>query len=87
MYTNIDTAHPLKTISEFLRNATICCHVDINADNVIAALTIIMRHNVFTFDNRYWVQLTGTAMGAPEAKELNFAKSIPSKVRFSQLLD
>ena len=67
MYTNINTTHALQKISDFLKNSTICRHVDINPDDVITALTIIMRHNVFRFDSRYWVQLTGTAMGAPPA--------------------
>ena len=69
MYTNIDTNHaPLRTISHFLRDSTICCNIDINPDNsILSTLSIIMQHNVFTFDSCFWVQLTGTAMGTPPA--------------------
>jgi hypothetical protein len=30
---------------------------------VLEAITIVMKHNVFQFDDTFWLQLTGTAMG------------------------
>lgn len=68
MYTNIDTQHALREISAFLNSPyfdnTAC---DIDSSAVTDALRIIMVHSVFSFDNRYYLQLTGTAMGAPPA--------------------
>jgi len=30
-------------------------------------LEIVMRNNIFSFSNIYWIQLSGTAMGTPAA--------------------
>ena len=69
MYTNIDTKHALDEIEQFLRhtNPLICVVENISVDAIIAAMKIIMYHNVFKFGNTCWVQLTGTAMGTPPA--------------------
>jgi hypothetical protein len=67
MYTNIDTAHALAVITDFLRHHPICHEIPVIAEPLIAALSIIMRHNVFQFGDTYWVQLTGTAMGTAPA--------------------
>jgi hypothetical protein len=65
MYTNIDTEHALNEITDFLRNNPFPNEVNIPA--LIDGLRIVMRHNVFRFGDTFWIQQTGTAMGAPPA--------------------
>ena len=36
-------------------------------DFFLAALEIIMKLNVFSFDDTFWLQTSGTAMGTPAA--------------------
>jgi hypothetical protein len=67
MYTNIDTNHALTEIEKFLRKSPISVLEDVNVDALIAALCLIMEHNVFVFGDTFWRQLTGTAMGTPPA--------------------
>jgi hypothetical protein len=67
MYTNIDTAHALSEIGQYLRQSAICVAERIDPDILLQALSIIMNHNLFIFGDTYWVQLTGTAMGTPPA--------------------
>jgi hypothetical protein len=67
MYTNIDTSHALRVIAEFLRSSRICTLEKIKTETLIGALDIIMHNNLFKFGDTYWVQLKGTAMGAPPA--------------------
>lgn len=67
MYTNIDTTHAIQVISEFLKNSPITEIEMINTSAVMDAIRIIMNHNLFTFGNTFWVQLSGTAMGTPPA--------------------
>ena len=64
MYTNIDTPHALEKITTFLATYN---HPQVNVPALIQALRIIMTHNLFKFGDTFWVQLTGTAMGAPPA--------------------
>jgi hypothetical protein len=64
MYTNIDTNHALTEICAFLATYS---HPEVNVPALIHALRIIMTHNLFKFGDTFWVQLTGTAMGAPPA--------------------
>ena len=64
MYTNIDTKHALEEISAFLATYD---HPKVNVPALLQALRIIMTHNLFKFGDTFWVQLTGTAMGAPPA--------------------
>jgi hypothetical protein len=67
MYTNIDTDDALETIDKYLRQTDACRTLDTDCDSIMAALKIIMRHNVFRFGDTYWLQLQGTAMGTPPA--------------------
>ena len=64
MYTNIDTKHALEEITQFLQSYS---HPLVNVKALLQALRIIMTHNLFKFGDTFWVQLTGTAMGAPPA--------------------
>jgi hypothetical protein len=34
---------------------------------ILEALELVMRNNIFQFDNTFWMQLTGTAMGTSVA--------------------
>jgi hypothetical protein len=63
MYTNINTGHALKVIATFLESHPLACGLPANA--LIAALELVMRHNIFQFGDTYWHQLCGTAMGTP----------------------
>jgi hypothetical protein len=66
MYTNIDTKHALHTIGTYLRhNQRLFAEVPLDA--LLEALTLVMTHNVFSFGDTYWLQLSGTAMGTPPA--------------------
>lgn len=73
MYTNIDTAHALTVIREFLSNSELIKRVPpsdpayVNHQAVLDALRILMYHNVFQFGDTFWCQKTGTAMGTPPA--------------------
>ena len=63
MYTNIDTTHGLQTLKQWFALHSHELPQDYNVDMVIRATEIVMRNNVFQFDDTYWIQLTGTAMG------------------------
>jgi hypothetical protein len=67
MYTNIDTATGISSIKQFL-----ICNRDRISTNFPSNLfleipEIVMKNNIFSFANTYWLQLTGTAMGTPAA--------------------
>ena len=67
MYTNIDTQHALNEIKTFLMTSPIPQQEGVDARALLAALHIIMEHNVFQFGDMHWIQLSGTAMGTPPA--------------------
>jgi len=63
MYTNINTRHAFEVIEQFL--ATLPQeHIH---PGLLSGLKIVMEHCVFQFGSDYFVQLSGTAMGAPPA--------------------
>lgn len=66
MGTNIDTDHALSVVSEFLRTHPLCQNI-CNFNSINRGLEILMRNNLFKFGNTCWLQLEGTAMGAPPA--------------------
>ena len=67
MYTNIDTKHAIDVITYFFKTTDFPARACIDHVAVIEGLKIIMYHNIFKFDDKYWIQLCGTAMGTPPA--------------------
>ena len=71
MYTNIDTAHAIPSISQFLLldryGRYIVQETKVHVPLLIDALSLIMGNNHFRFDDTYWHQISGTAMGTPPA--------------------
>ena len=68
MYTNINTKHALQEITHFLHSDEFLNFgLTLNVNAVLKGLEIIMNHSIFKFNERFFVQLTGTAMGTPPA--------------------
>ena len=66
MYTNIPTDQAINDISTYLFLHRYMFD-DIPIRAVLDALHLLMRNNMFSFGDTYWLQLSGTAMGAPPA--------------------
>jgi hypothetical protein len=66
MYTNIETNHAMQVITTYFEEHE-APGSDFPTEALLAALDIIMKNNVFKFEDTYWLQLTGTAMGTPPA--------------------
>ena len=73
MYTNIDTDHALKVISEWLESIIDQLPPDIPLPAVIDAMAIVMRNNLFEWGDKRFLQLLGTAMGTLSAVMWNNA--------------
>jgi hypothetical protein len=67
MYTNIDTTHAINQLRMFFKTSDYCTTIQREADCIIDALELLMKYNIIKFDDTYWLQLQGTAMGAPPA--------------------
>jgi hypothetical protein len=67
MYTNIDTDLGLKTFREFLQHNQDKIPKDFPTNLFLCILESVMRNNIFTFADTFWLQLSGTAMGTPIA--------------------
>jgi hypothetical protein len=67
MYTNIDTTTGIDTFKDFLVTNTDKLPKDFPTSLFLHILEIVMRNNIFSFGDTYWLQLTGTAMGTPAA--------------------
>ena len=67
MYTNIQTTHGLNTLKRWLLLHAHELPQNFPTDMVLEALELVMRNNIFQFDNTFWIQLTGTAMGTSVA--------------------
>lgn len=63
MYTNIDTAHGLETMKKWFDLHAHELPYKFPTQMVLDAIKLVMYNNVFQFDDTYWLQLTGTAMG------------------------
>jgi hypothetical protein len=63
MYSNINTDHALSVVSDWFDLHAAQIPKDFPRAKVLTGLRIIMKNNVFTFGNRFWLQLNGTAMG------------------------
>jgi hypothetical protein len=67
MYTNINTEVGISSIREFLTANTNKIPTNFPHELFLWTLECVMTHNVFSFADTYWLQLTGTAMGTPSA--------------------
>eukprot|EP00957_Ditylum_brightwellii_P168062 12794576-Ditylum_brightwellii.AAC.1 len=66
MYTNIKTAPAFNEIKQFMqRNKQ--QHSHIPPKPLFHALKLVMENNIFTFGDRHYLQIKGTAMGTPAA--------------------
>ena len=67
MYTNIDTKHSIPVLKEWFSHHRAELPKGFPTSMILAATELVMTFNVFQFDDTYWHQLTGTAMGTPVA--------------------
>ena len=67
MYTNIDTNHGIQALKEWLSRHNNELPKGFPTTMVLRAVELVMKNNIFQFDNTFWHQLTGTAMGTPVA--------------------
>jgi hypothetical protein len=63
MYANINTNHALEVMDLWFNLHAHELPKDFPRTKITYGLDLIMRNNVFTFGNRYWIQKNGTAMG------------------------
>jgi hypothetical protein len=63
MYCNINTDHALDIMAQWFQLHAADIPASFPRKKVLTGLHIIMKSNVFTFGNRYWLQCNGTAMG------------------------
>ena len=64
MYTNINTTHALHTLQQWHALHRAALPEDYPTQMVLDATRLVMNNNVFQFDDTFWLQLTGTAMGS-----------------------
>jgi len=67
MYTNIDTQQAILSMHSFIHDNANNIPNDFPTTLFLQLLEIVMTNNIFSFDDTYWLQLTGTAMGTPAA--------------------
>jgi hypothetical protein len=67
MYTNIDTATAIEAFTFLLDHYADEIPNNFPRAFFLETLQFIMENNIFQFDDTYWLQLTGTAMGTPTA--------------------
>jgi hypothetical protein len=67
MYTNIDTGLGLATLRNFLTYNNVHLPPDFPTDFFLSIMEVVMKNNIFSFMDTYWLQLSGTAMGTPVA--------------------
>lgn len=67
MYPSINTQQAISFISAYLSYTEFPPELDLNIPAIEEALDLVMRNNLFKFGDTYWLQLNGTAMGAPPA--------------------
>lgn len=67
MYTNIDTDLGLQSVSNFIQTNSNNLPPNFPANLFLEILGVVMRNNMFSFGDTFWLQKTGTAMGTPSA--------------------
>jgi hypothetical protein len=67
MYTNIDITHGIEIFHKWLNEFEPEIPFDFPKEFFLETLQLVMENNVFQFDDTYWHQKTGTAMGTSAA--------------------
>jgi hypothetical protein len=70
MYTNIiniDTDLALDTLKDFLTINSAHIPMNFPTSLFLRVMEIVMKNNIFSFQEIFWIQLSGTAMGTPVA--------------------
>jgi len=67
MYTNIDTSLGLDTLKNFLHENSTRIPTSFPTNLFLQIMELVMRNNIFSFQDTYWLQTSGTAMGTPVA--------------------
>ncbi len=67
MYTNIDTTLGMDAIRQFLITNENDLPTNFPVQLFLSILETVMRNNIFSFGETYWIQEAGTAMGTPVA--------------------
>jgi hypothetical protein len=67
MYTNIDTNLGIETLKIFLQVNSDRISPSFPTNLFLQITETVMKNNIFSFQDTYWQQLSGTAMGAPVA--------------------
>ena len=67
MYTNIDTDTGIDAFGKWLHIYSHELPPDFPCQLFLQILNFVMWNNIFQFDNTYWLQTKGTAMGTPAA--------------------
>ena len=67
MYTNIDTEHAISTFRRWLTDFTTEIPDNFPTELFLRVLELVMTRNIFQFDDTYWLQTDGTAMGTSAA--------------------
>jgi hypothetical protein len=63
MYTNIDNIHGINILGKWLTDYSDNVPKHFTSEFLLKVLNIIMSNNIFQFDNIFWLQICGTAMG------------------------
>jgi hypothetical protein len=67
MYTNIDTNLGLGTLRDFLNTNSTKISPNFPTHLFLQIMETTIKNNIFSFQNTYWLQFSGTAMGTPVA--------------------
>jgi hypothetical protein len=67
MYTNIDADTAIEAFTYLFDHYEAEIPIDFPKSFFLTVLEIIMKQNLFQFDNTFWLQKDGTAMGTPAA--------------------
>jgi hypothetical protein len=67
MYTNIDTTLGLETLKKFLCTNSTNISPTFPTHLFLQVMEVVMRNNIFAFQDTYWLQTSGTAMGTQVA--------------------
>jgi hypothetical protein len=62
MYTNIDVDRGISSIKHFLISNRDRIFTNFPSNLFLEILEIVVKNNIFSLANTYWLQLTGTAM-------------------------